>query len=367
MVKKKGVITITEIGVNFSGHNEGSGSPMTKNKEVTEQVNSLIKQHKDKYKLEVIDNRDFYEEEFEIEDEPLPRSKFYGLNTNEEEIKAEEEKAEKEFEEALNNISKNSSSVIEEIYYEAKHKAKMVALGHRKGLIIVGGAGLGKSHNIMKAFEEVGQKFVYMSGHITNLALYEFLYNHRQKHIIFDDVNILDNEINLNMLKSALNDKLPFVSYNTSSSKLKVPKTFKFEGSITILLNKKPKNDESLRAVESRILNIEMKLDYRQKLKVMKEISFLDYKTTKQKERDEIFSWIKKNTNEATINFNLRDLFKLFDFYIYNKEIWKTLAKNTFPKSYELDLIIQGLNYKEWGEQTGKSMKSYYRCKKKLK
>ena len=384
MNNKKGLITIKkrtptencadEISVWFDGHNEGS---LTSCKDMDE-LERRIKEFLVKYPKAKIINEIAYgkvQDDGKSRSEPLTKPKISkekpknSQNTDDrDEMKKAEEKAEKEFEKALKKISNNKSSDIIEKFYEIpKHYARMVALGHRRGLILYGNAGLGKSYNTKKAFEEVGVNFKYACGHITNLALYQFLYDNRKEHIILDDVNILDNEINLNMLKSALNDYASVVSYNTTSGKMKVPSQFLFEGSITILLNKKPKNNASLEAVESRILVHELKFNYNQKLMLMKQISLIDYEDMTEEDREKVFNWIKENTNASTNNFNLRDLFKLYDFYRYNKEEWKILAQSIFVKEYALDLIIQGLGVIDWCEQTGKSRKTYFNYKRKLK
>ena len=63
VVKRKGVIEINLLdnkenpfAVDFSGHNEGSGSPC-KDEEVDDCVKSLTEQHKEKYNLKIIDKR----------------------------------------------------------------------------------------------------------------------------------------------------------------------------------------------------------------------------------------------------------------------------------------------------------------------
>jgi len=384
MNKKKGEIKIKcsfpneHHNNNFSvwcdGHNEGSVIGCDNFGEVEAQINKfLIKYPKAKIIDEIAYGNVQLPEKNGLEPLTKPKNseekpKKRQITDDNAEFKKAEEKAEKEFEKALKRISNDKSSdIIEKLFEIPKHYARMVALGHRRGLILYGDAGLGKSYNTKKAYEEVGAKFIYTSGHITNLALYQFLYDNRKENIILDDVNILDNEINLNMLKSALNDYASVVSYNTTSSKMRVPSQFLFEGSITILLNKKPKNNASLEAVESRILVHELKFDYRQKLMLMKQISLMDYEDMKAEDREKVFDWIKANTNASTENFNLRDLFKLYDFYRYNKEEWEVLAKSIFVRNVYMDLIIQGLRVAEWCEKTGKSRRSYFNYKKMLK
>jgi len=284
-----------------------------------------------------------------------------------EQIKNIEKQAELEFTKALEKIEKDkTTSTIEDFYYVPKQFAKMVANGNSKGFICFGEAGIGKSYCIMRAFREAGVSFKYLSGHITSLELYNFLYENRNEHIVFDDVNILDNENNLNMLKACLNSNSRVVSYHTTSNKLKVPNKFLFSGSITILINEKSNNSESLRAVESRVLNYELKMSYEDKMKILYELSKQDYEGLNLEERQEIVKWLKENTSKATLRLNLRLLFQIYEIYKFNKENWKYLASKIIIHDENKELIVQGLNYKEWCEKTGKHIATYYRYKKEM-
>ena len=156
-----------------------------------------------------------------------------------------EQQAKLEFEKVLEKIENDSTTnVLENIYYVPKQYAKMVAKGNARGMLLYGSCGIGKSYCVMRAFREVNVPFVLISGHITSLELYKFLFEHRKENIIFDDVNLLENKNNLNMLKSCLNDNSRIVSYHSSSSKLDVPSSFLFEGTIILLVNSKVNNED---------------------------------------------------------------------------------------------------------------------------
>lgn len=282
-------------------------------------------------------------------------------------LKAAEEQAEKEFQNALEKIQHNQTTdFIEEIYYVPKQFAKMVANRNSRGFILWGETGLGKSYSVIKAFREVGKSFAYLTGHITPLEFYQFLYEHKTEDIILDDVNILDSIINLNMLKSALNENSGLVSYNTSSNKLKVPSKFSFEGTITLLVNSKPRSSEDMRAVESRVLTYELKMGYKQKIKIIYELAKQDYRGLNQDDRNTIVEWIKKNTSSATENLNLRLLFQLYEIYKFDKENWEKLAEKLIVNDMEISLILQGAREDEWCKMTGHHRATYYRHKKEL-
>jgi hypothetical protein len=122
-----------------------------------------------------------------------------------------------------------------------------------------------------------------------------------------------------------------------------------------------------LRAVESRVLNYEIKLDYRTKIKVLMELSKKEYKDLTRKDRKEVVSWIRENTSRATKNLNLRILFLLYEMYRFDKQNWVRMAKKILLVDEELKLIVEGVSVGEWCEVTGKSRRTYFRYKKSAK
>ncbi len=282
-------------------------------------------------------------------------------------LKEFEIEAEKEFEKSLDKIeSDETSNLIEEIYYIPKQFVKMVANGNARGLLLWGEAGLGKTYSVIRAFKEAKKDFVMLSGHITSMELFHFLFEHRKKNIVLDDVNVLENEQNLNMLKASLNDNLRVVQYHTSSKRLRVPNKFLFEGSLIVLLNNVPRKTESLKAVESRILNFELKADYKTKIKIIYELAKQNYKSLSKEERFKIVKWIKKNTSEATENLNLRLLFSIYEMRLFDKENWKKLASKIICNNEELQMILNGMGEKEWCKITQRHRATYYKYKQKL-
>ena len=116
-----------------------------------------------------------------------------------------EKEADKEFEKTLKEIKDSpTTDKLEEIFNTIKNFTKMVVKGHKKGFLLYGNAGIGKTYNIIKAIKEENQKLNIFSGHITSLELYHYLYEHRKENVILDDINILENEQNLNLLKAVL-------------------------------------------------------------------------------------------------------------------------------------------------------------------
>ena len=287
---------------------------------------------------------------------------------NQIEIEKIEKQAELEFNKVLEKIAEDkTTNLIEEVYYVPKQYVKMVANGFARGLLLYGENGLGKTHLVMRAFKETNKKFVLLSGHISPLSLFEFLFEHRTENICLDDLNILENKINLEMLKSCLSDIQRIVQYHTTSKKkLRYPDKFLFEGTLVILLNKIPRGNEDLEAVRGRILNFELKMDYKTKIAILYDLANIPYKELEFEKRVEIVRWIRENTSEATENLNLRLLFACYEFFRFDKEKWVKLAKKLIRTDEEKELIVKGMSEKEWVEVVGKHRATYYRLKKDL-
>lgn len=293
-------------------------------------------------------------------------------------IRQEEEKAEIEFMKSLEEIENDrTSKIIEEVYYAPKSMAKMVVRGNSTGLLLWGKGGLGKTYSIIRAFKEEGVDFVYSCGFSTTLQFYNFLYNNRDKNIIFDDIsNILKSYSILDLLKSALYSPkgVRIVHYGTTSPKLSVPSKFEFTGTITILINQLRENNEDLKAVADRILSYELKMDYKDIIKVIFELARQEYKNLTKEERFKIANWIKDNTTPATENLNLRLLFKVYEIFRYDKENWEKLAGKTLinnEKMLEVKKLLEKYNSvkeaeKEFIEIGLGCRKTFYNIKQKI-
>jgi len=286
-------------------------------------------------------------------------------------IKEIQIQAKLEFEKQLEVIANtNTSDLLNKIYYVPKEYIKMVVNGKSRGLLLYGEGGLGKSWNVKRVIKEAGLKegedYNFISGHITPLQFYKKLFENRNNLIILDDINILENKINLNMLKACLNDVNGFVEYHTTNALKNTPSSFLFKGRIIILLNEKPEKSEHLKAVESRILTYPLEMDYQTKISIIFDIAKNDYEGLTTTERQEIVSWIKENTNEATKNLSIRLLFMCFEFYKWDRVNWVELANSYIKTDEYLSLIVQGVGEQAWCERTGLSRPTYFRYKKQL-
>jgi len=292
-------------------------------------------------------------------------------------LQEQEQKAHKEFVESLKVIKQNDNDIIDKSFYTLNHYCKMICEGFATGLIVEGETGLGKSFHILNNLKKSGKEFVYCSGYTTALELYHFLYFNKDKIIFFDDTkNVFGNDVGLELLKSCLYSATGtrFVRYSTTSSKLKVPRQFIFNGGVIISVNQLDKNGEDMKAVIDRVLYQNISFSYQEKMRIIAELVKIPYKNLTLEQRNEVFDFIKDNTSEATENLNFRLLFKLYDIYLYDSIEFKRLGIKAIKVNKHKELVIKvladsnsiGEAQVKWCEKTGKSRRSFFRVKKEM-
>jgi hypothetical protein len=146
-----------------------------------------------------------------------------------------------EFEQEIEKIiNTKTSEELEKLYFKPNEYIKMVVEGVEKGLLLYGESSLGKTYRVKKVLTELGKKegtdYFIISGHITPLQFYCKMCMAKDKLICFDDVNILESKINLNMLKAALNENSHGrVEYHTTRTMPEgIPESFIFTGKVII-------------------------------------------------------------------------------------------------------------------------------------
>jgi len=290
-----------------------------------------------------------------------------------EQLIAEEEHSQEEFEKTLNEIKFKTTDTIEKAFYISK--ALITTLAKSKdifGLILKGGAGLGKSYTTIKVFKDLGMKkgkdFEMLSAYTTPLELYQFLYTHKDNKILIldDTMGFFENKINIGIVLSALwGEGKRIVHYNSSSGRLKAPKSFIFNSKIVWCVNDLPKQ---LSSVKSRCFFHELEFTYKEKIKLFYEIAKI------KKIPLEIVDFIKLNSDELTEDLDFRLLFKVYDISKHNKKGWKEIVAHLLGKSEKLILLRKYLKesvsieeaQKKWCEETGSHRATFYRLKKNL-
>jgi hypothetical protein len=101
---------------------------------------------------------------------------------------------------------------VQELFDDLQSLIRMVIQGSRVALVVVGGAGIGKTQTIMDTIDtkglEKGKDFIVVKGKISPLSLFTTLFLNSDKLIIFDDTDsVWDNADAINILKAALDSK----------------------------------------------------------------------------------------------------------------------------------------------------------------
>lgn len=243
------------------------------------------------------------------------------------------------------------------------------------GCIIESSTGLGKSYTCIKHLSSMGYElnkdFVILTGYITPLALYKFLYTNHNRVIIMDDITTMfDNETARGLLLAALYHPSGkrIVAYESTSDKLDVPKTFEFEGTIIWLVNKLPNGIDN---IKSRVLYYPFEFTHSEQIRLMYEIANVNNIP------EYIIDYIKEHSDES-VRLDLRVPEKLNEIRItLGEDKWKTHADEilSIETNDELKLIIDllGKNIsvkeacREFIELTGRSRRHFFNLKKKLK
>jgi hypothetical protein len=259
-------------------------------------------------------------------------------------------------------------------------KAVVNSEGVLNSLFVYGQGGLGKSTNVLQALKETGKKYVYISNYTTPLEFYNFLYEHKKDIIILDDTeNIFENGSKfVNLLKGALwgveKDRKRIVTYLTTDKRLRAPYQFEFTGKIFFLLNKMPsESDLLIKALLSRSLIYELKFSQEEIVNLFEEFIKEPYRKLLLKEKQEILSFLKENTDDTTEELSLRTILKMYDLYIEDKQNWKEMSKVFLKKDEDLctfkSIIAETKDLKEaesrFTSETGLSPRTFWRWKKR--
>jgi hypothetical protein len=254
----------------------------------------------------------------------------------------------------------------------------MVAKGYSPGLILIGASGLGKTWNCIEALKEENADIVYRNGFTSNLELYHFLYENKDgKVIVIDDVNLFKDD-SFPILKAALFSPTEkrVIRYNTTSSKLKYPSVAEFNSGVIILVNEIRSADrEDLKAICDRVLFYELDFSYEDKLRILAEIVKVPFKDLLKSERQDVYDFIKQNTDKSTTNLNFRLIGKIYECYRFDRENWMHLALNIIRKDRKLMMIVDLCSrhssikeaIKQFSEETGLSRATFFRLKTKLR
>ena len=265
----------------------------------------------------------------------------------------------------------------------------MVCSGFSNFTIIEGAGGLAKTFTANAILKEKSSDYAYYNSFTSPVAFYNFLYDNsgnveagkkpQPKTILIDDTEgIWDNKSIISILKNAteLNGER-IISWNSTTSKLGGRnKTTPFHSRIILLTNRLPNPEKNphIEALTTRANYSRLSFSYSEKIDIIKEISKKEYRSITPEKRKEMFEFIKRNTSEATQELSIRTLFKIYHFYLFDKEIYQQLGLKLLRADPKKEVVFKLMNGKlsvkeqeqEYYKITGHSRADFFRIKKEL-
>jgi len=174
-------------------------------------------------------------------------------------------------------------------------------------LVVTGGPGNGKSHTIVKTIQDggltEGDNYVVFKGYSTARGLYNTLYDHNGKLIVFDDCDsVLEDKTSLNILKSALDsyDKRTISWMAKLGKSDEYPNQFDFTGRIIFISNKdKSDMDE---AILSRSLSVDLSMTGDEKIQRMSHVLPQILPDMDIKVKKDALDFLRENKDNESVN-----------------------------------------------------------------
>ncbi|MBP89737.1 MAG: hypothetical protein CMJ64_24035 [Planctomycetaceae bacterium] len=282
---------------------------------------------------------------------------------------------------------KKPATALEERQQLLAHHVRLVARKMSASLFCFGSqGGLGKSRTILRTLDEEGIEPILINSHVTPLALYGILYQHRDDDVIFfDDVDSMFGSMpHLGLLRSALWGSPRVVTYN-SSQLSDLPSRFEFSSRIVFAANVIPKND-AFKAVLSRCDQFDLSATNEEVIELMRSVAANGFNGITPDECQTIINFIAENSEDRQLSMRLLGpSIRKFQYAKTEGLDWRPLVKtqlqtlgrkNTATKRLDsktkdhqiLEKAIQktldSVQQQEqaWREATGKSRASFYRC-----
>ncbi len=204
----------------------------------------------------------------------------------------------------------------------------MVVTGTTPSLIVTGEGGLGKTHTVTETIKELNlddNDWVTFKGYSTARGLYNTLFDHNGKLIVFDDCDsILEDKVALNILKSALDSyetrQITWMAKMTKSDEY--PNQFNFTGRIIFISNKDRSKIDG--AILSRSLTVDLSMTPQEKIERM---SFILTRILPQFPIDvkaDALNFLDQNKDSAQLN--LRTLIMVSKIRRQFPDTWQDLA-----------------------------------------
>lgn len=267
------------------------------------------------------------------------------------------------------------------------HHVKLIArkLGH--ALFVFGRqGGLGKSRTIVATMEEEGIAPILINSHVTPLALFAILHQHRDDEVIFfDDVDSMFSSMpHLGLLRSALWGSPRIVTYNSSQLN-GLPSSFEFTSRCIFAANVIPRKNDAFKAVLSRCDQFELSATNDEVIDLMRSVSVNGFNGITDDECQNIIDFIADNSEDRQLSMRLLGpSIRKFQYAKSESLDWRDLIKSQLTslgrkqeatkrldnKAKDLRTLQQVVKLHpesvqsqqaDWCKATGKSRASFYR------
>jgi len=204
----------------------------------------------------------------------------------------------------------------------------MVVCGVTPSLIVTGEGGLGKTHTVNQTIQEGNMEpseWVSFKGYSTPRGLYNTLFDHNGKLIIFDDCDsVLEDKVALNILKSALDSyETRQISWMAKMNRNdEYPQQFNFTGRIIFISNKDKSKIDGAILSRSLVVDLGMTPDEKiQRMNFIIEDILPEFDLDCKKEALEFL-----DENKDKTNLNIRSLIMISKIRQTFPDTWKSLA-----------------------------------------
>ena len=286
--------------------------------------------------------------------------------------------------------AKDAMTSLEQKQELLAHHVRLVSRKMSHALFVFGSqGGLGKSRTILRTLDDEGITPVLINSHITPLALFTTLFQHRDDQVIFfDDVDSMFSSMaHLGLLRSALwGQGQRIVTYGSSQLPNDLPSSFEFNSQCIFAANVVPKKNDAFRAVLTRCDQFELSATNEEVIDLMRSISANGFNRLSPEDCEMVIDFIEQHSADHQLSMrllgpSLRKLLyareELLDWRPLVKTQLQTLGrkqqatKRLDTKAHDVRCLRDAISKHPddvneqqayWRQKSGKSRASFYRC-----
>jgi len=227
-------------------------------------------------------------------------------------------------------------SVVERFDFITKF-VKLLAKGTINSFVLTGSGGIGKTTTVIQTLNSLGLRedmpeqpagdFMVIRGFSTPKALYETLFEFKDKILILDDADqVFRDPLGSNLLKAALDDKkVRVINWNTSREDADVPSRFTYTGKIIFISNLSIA--QFPQAIISRSQKVDLTLNTEEKVDIITEV--FKHIEHPAKAKADVLEFVKEHAKKAN-DLNIRSAVSLLVLRENFGSDWKRIAEYSF-------------------------------------